>query len=68
MRKSDGTAAVAPFSLAVLVYFRRVRGSARHEQEKGERRHSELACGIRGLRKASAERPRDDNKLEMRSG
>jgi hypothetical protein len=68
VRKRDGTAAVASFSLAVLVYFRRVHGSARHEREKRERRPSKLACGIRGLRKTTAERPRDDEKLETRSG
>lgn len=68
VRKSGGTAAVASFSLAVLVYFRRFLGSASLEQRNENGGPSKLACGMRGLRKASAERPRDDKKLEARSG
>ena len=59
-----------------LVFARRAglfSSVSRFSEPRTEKRNenggpSKLACGMRGLRKASAERPRDDKKLEARSG
>lgn len=69
MRKSDGMRRSPRFrSRAGLFSFRRVTVQRASHETKRERRPSEFACGIRGLRKATPERPRDDKKLEARSG